>query len=135
MVPYKGVTFESLDPSGNVVYHTNCVMAILDRHVVLCLASIRDEERRRQVVEEITEGKREIIDISYDEMMNMCGNMLMVRNQKGEHFVLMSERARKNLREENLKKLIDNYTIISSDLSIIETIGGGSARCMVAELF
>lgn len=69
-------------------------------------------------------------------MLEMAGNMIMVQSAKdGQHCVIMSERARKGLRSHNLKVLTDNYKIISSDLHMIETIGGGSARCMVAELF
>jgi hypothetical protein len=68
-------------------------------------------------------------------MNNMCGNMMMVQNAKGELCAIMSERARKGLRPENLKEIEKHYRIISSDLHMIETIGGGSARCMVAEIF
>jgi hypothetical protein len=82
-VPYKGVSWESHDPQGNPVYHTNCVMAILDKHVILCTESIRDAKIRAAVVNEITLSKikpRAIIDINYHEMLNMCGNMLMLTN-------------------------------------------------------
>jgi hypothetical protein len=78
---------------------------------------------------------KKLIDINYDEMNNMCGNMIMLLNKKGEYCIVMSERARKNLRKHNLKELEDHYKVISSDISMIEHIGGGSARCMIAELF
>lgn len=68
-------------------------------------------------------------------MLSMCGNMINVQNKQGDHCVIMSERARKGLRSHNLKILEDNYKIISSVINLIETIGGGSARCMVAELY
>ncbi len=68
-------------------------------------------------------------------MSNMCGNMMMVQNKSGDYCLIMSERARKGLRPENRKVLEQNYKFISSDLHMIETIGGGSARCMVAELY
>ena len=115
-------------------------MAILKDHVVLCSESIRDEKERKIVIDEITNPKlnrkpRELIDINYNEMENMAGNMIMVTNKRGKHCVIMSQRALKNLRRENLQVLEKNYTIIAPDLTMIETIGGGSARCMVAELF
>ncbi len=65
----------------------------------------------------------------------MCGNMIMLKNNKGEHCVIMSDRAKNGLSKKNLKTLKKHYTIIASDLSTIEHIGGGSARCMIAELF
>ena len=76
-----------------------------------------------------------MIDLSLDEMSNMCGNMLMVKGANDEHYVVMSERARKELSSINREILESNYKIISTELDTIETIGGGSARCMIAELF
>ena len=139
-VPYKTVTWRSVDPSVDPVYHTNVVMAILRDHVILCTESIRDRAERERVVEEIQGSRRnrkprKIIDIKYDEMLNMAGNMIMVQNVRGEDCVIMSKRARNGLTPDNLSTLEKAYRIISSDLSTIETIGGGSARCMVAELF
>ena len=137
---YTPCEWESVDRDGNPVYHTNVVMAILRDHVVLCTESIRDKRQRDKVISAITQQAqnnrpRKIIDINYDEMYEMCGNMIMVQNKQGEHCVIMSERARLGLRKENLNVLEQNYRIVSSDLKMIETIGGGSARCMVAELF
>ena len=76
--PYRLVTFHSFDnkPEPNPIYHTNVVMAILDKHVVCCLDSIHDKEEKAMMLKEIQEGRRKVIDISYDEMNNMCGNML-----------------------------------------------------------
>jgi len=107
---------------------------------VLATESITNKEERERVVKEITDPKlnkspRKIIDINFDEMNNMGGNMIMLVNKKGEPCVVMSDRAKKHLRKHNLKTLEDNYKIISSDLTMIEHIGGGSARCMIAELF
>jgi hypothetical protein len=92
------------------------------------------------VVDELTSSKLntkpfQLIDINFDEMLNMAGNMIQVTNKKGEDCVIMSQRALNGLREHNRKVIEKNYRIISSDLHMIETIGGGSARCMVAELF
>lgn len=79
--PYKGVTYRSCDREGNPVYHTNVVMAILKDHVILCTESIRDEEERARVVRELTDPAlnkhpKQLIDISYDEVNNMGGNMI-----------------------------------------------------------
>ena len=138
--PYTAVVWHSVDPQGNAVYHTNVVMGIFQDHIVLCTESIRDENERKRVIQEITSPEknlkpRALIDISYAEMLNMCGNMIMVRSTKGDNCVIMSERARKGLTPEHLEEISKHYTIIASDLHMIETIGGGSARCMVAELY
>jgi hypothetical protein len=80
--PYKSIVWHSYDPKGNPVYHTNVVMAILKEHVVLCTESITDKKERDYVVNEITDSSqinpRKIIDINYDEMLNMAGNMIML---------------------------------------------------------
>jgi hypothetical protein len=140
-VPYKAVTWHSVDKQNNPIYHTNVVMAILRDHVILCTESITNDNERVRVIEEITEKKlnsrkpRKLIDISCAEMNEMAGNMINIRNKHGEDCVIMSERARLGLSPENRRTLKENYRIVSSDLKMIETIGGGSARCMVAELF
>ena len=107
---------------------------------MLCTESIRDEKDRKHVIDEITSPKKnikakELIEINYDEMENMGGNMIMLQNSVGEHCVIMSERARRGMRRHNLEALETAYTVISADLTMIELIGGGSARCMIAELF
>ena len=137
--PYRAVTWHSCDPKGSPIYHTNVLMAILRDHVVVCTESVRDPEERSRLVTEITSPElnakpKEIIDISYDEMLDMAGNMIMVQG-KDRHCVIMSERARRGLRPANRDVLEKHYTVISADINMIETIGGGSARCMVAELF
>ena len=139
--PFKGVSWHSSDPTGNSVYHTNVVMAILKDHVILCTESIKDPEVRSNVIKELTSPElntspKQLIDISYDEMLNMAGNMIMVQSKaSGDFCVIMSERARKGLTEANRQILERHYKIISADLAMIETIGGGSARCMVAEIY
>jgi hypothetical protein len=138
--PYSAVVWRSVDPKNNPVYHTNVVMALLKDHVILCSESIKLPSERKKVIYEITDETlnkkpKRLIDINYEEMLNMAGNMIMVKNKNGDHCVIMSERARKGLRPENLKTLEKHYQIVSADLHMIETIGGGSARCMVAEIF
>ena len=78
---------------------------------------------------------RKVLDLSYKEMLNFCGNMLMVVNKKGEECVIMSQSAYDGLTKVHLKTLQNNYKLIVCPIPTIEKIGGGSARCMVAELF
>jgi len=138
--PYDTIVYRTYDKGGSPIYHTNVVQAILKDHVVLCTEAIKDESSRKRVVDELTNPKinnspRELIDINYEEMGNMAGNMIMLMNTQGKHLCIMSERARQNLRRHNLQTIEKNYKIVSADLTTIELIGGGSARCMVAELF
>jgi hypothetical protein len=76
-----------------------------------------------------------LIDIDYAETNNMCGNMIMLQNKHGEHLCVMSERARKHMKLPNLTEIEKNYKVVSADISTVEKIGGGSARCCIAELF
>lgn len=136
---YELVSFSANDQNGTRIYHTNVMLAMLDKHAICCLESIESDHDRENLKKHLTQGGREIIDISYKEMGEMCGNMIQLRSEKplpkGPLCVIMSERAKKGLTKEHLATLQDNYNIIASDISTIETIGGGSARCMVAEIF
>ena len=136
---FKLVMFQMFDQKGRVVYHTNVGFGILSNHVVLCVEAIHKEDRQR-VIDELTSKELcthsyQLIDISFEEMNGFCGNVICLDKGDNVKIVLMSERARKCFSANNLKILETNYQIVSSDVSKIEEIGGGGARCMVAELF
>lgn len=138
--PWKLVTFWATTPSGTPIYHTNVMMSILSDHAAICLESIRDVEERERVVKELTSPElnrfpREIIDLSLEEVFQMGGNILWVVNRENEPCVIMSSTAYNGFTDENRKTLEGTYKIIHSDVSTIEKVGGGSARCMVAEVF
>ena len=116
------------------------MMSILSHHAVICLDSISDPEEKEKVVNELSspdlnEFPREIIDLSPDEILTMWGNILWVVDNQGKAWVIMSSTAFNGYSDENRKELESHYKIIHSDVSTIEKIGGGSARCMVAEVF
>lgn len=112
------------------------MFAMLDQHIVCCLDAIVDPEEKNILLKEMEEGGRKVINISHYEMTQMCGNMVQVKDGKtGELCVLMSQKARDGLSAANRNELESTYRIVSSDISMIETIGGGSARCMTIELF
>jgi hypothetical protein len=102
--------------------------------VVICLDSIRDPEENRMVSQTITAAGKEIIPISLDQMNHFAGNMLQVENAKQEKFLLMSSAAYHALNKEQVEKLSSLNSIIHSPLQTIEANGGGSARCMIAEM-
>jgi len=131
---FRVIKFSAFDPKGSPIYHTNVMLAVLAKHVVVCLQSIRNTWERHQVKKEIEGCGKEVIDISPKEVASFCGNVLQLEKD-GKLFVVMSEQAYNGFSAENLSTLKSYYTIIKSDISTIERIGGGSARCMLAELF
>lgn len=129
------VPFIAVDALGKEIYHTNVMMCVADRYVVICIDSISDEKQRNEVTESIKRSGKEIITISYKQMESFAGNMLQVENAEGKKFLVMSSQAYYSLNPEQLRKLESYNEIIHSPLENIETNGGGSARCMIAEVF
>jgi len=131
---YGACIFHAFDEQGKLIYHTNVMMCVADRYVVICLDSIRDPVENRLVSQTISATGKEIIPISLDQMNHFAGNMLQVENAKQEKFLLMSAAAYHALTKEHVEKLSSLNKIIHSPLQTIETNGGGSARCMIAEM-
>ena len=135
---FRPVVFHSYQNAGGErlpIYHTNVMMCVADKFVVICLECIDDELEREKVQEVIKSTQKEIIEISEDQMQQFAGNMLQVQNQAGEKFLVMSESAYRSLTAEQISAIEKYCEIIYSDLNTIETNGGGSARCMLAEVF
>lgn len=128
-------SFQTVGEERLPIYHTNVMMCVADKFVVICLDCIDDELERSKVIETIKNSGKEIIEISEEQMQQFAGNMLQVNNKEGQKFLVMSETAYKSL-DENQVGAIEKYCeIIYSDLNTIEVNGGGSARCMLAEVF
>jgi hypothetical protein len=108
---------------------------VADQYVVICLDSIRDADERDKLFDTINDSGKEIIEISYKQMNQFAGNMLQVENKAGQCYLVMSSQAYNALSAEQVKKLESYNPILHSDLTTIETNGGGSARCMMAEVF
>ena len=135
---FRPVVFHSYQNAGGErlpIYHTNVMMCVADKFVVICLECIDDELEREKVQEVIKSTQKEIIEISEDQMQQFAGNMLQVQNQAGEKFLVMSESAYRSLTAQQISAIEKYCEIIYSDLNTIETNGGGSARCMLAEVF
>lgn len=135
---YRPVIFHSFQTAGTErlpIYHTNVMMCVADRFVVICLDCIDDEMEREKVQEVIKSTEKELIEISEEQMQQFAGNMLQLRNPEGKTFLVMSETAYKSLNPDQIASIEVYSEIIYSDLSTIETNGGGSARCMLAEVF
>ncbi|MBO9694051.1 citrulline utilization hydrolase CtlX [Chryseobacterium sp.] len=135
---FTPVVFHSFQTVGTErlpIYHTNVMMCVADKFVVICLDCIDDELEREKVVETIKGSGKEIIEISEEQMQQFAGNMLQVQNKDGEKFLVMSQTAYQSLTTEQVAAIEKYCEIIYSDLNTIEVNGGGSARCMLAEVF
>jgi len=131
---YTPIVFDAVDMNGLSIYHTNVMMCVGDRYVVICLDSIPNLSQKNTVRESITNSGKEIISISPDQMNHFAGNMLQVENVKGKKLLVMSSQAFHSLRPEQIIHLETFNPIIHASLDTIETNGGGSARCMMAEV-
>lgn len=117
------------------IYHTNVMMAMAETFAVICLDSIDDKKERKNVVEHIKMDGKEIIRITEEQMCHFAGNMLQVIGADDKRFMVMSTQAYNSLTQEQITAIEKHCLIIHSPLDTIETCGGGSARCMMAEVF
>lgn len=132
---YAPVSFTAIDQEGKLIYHTNVMMAMGDRFVVICLDAVIDDEEKSALREIFARTEKEIIEISLDQMNAFAGNMLQVQGASGQTYLVMSKTAFGSLNTSQIEK-IEKYTeILTADISTIETYGGGSVRCMMAEIF
>jgi len=131
---YRTVVFTSLDANGKEVYHTNVMMCVAKKYVVICLESIKDEKECENVIFTIHQSGKEIVPISLAQMNKFAGNMLELHNAQGESLLVMSEQAYQSLEQKQIDQIRQYSKIIYAPLYTIETNGGGSARCMLAEV-
>lgn len=135
---FTPIVFHSYQNVGDQrlpIYHTNVMMCVAEQFVVICLDCIDDEMECEKVQEVIKSSNKELIEISEDQLQQFAGNMLQVQNEEGDKFLVMSETAYKSLTKEQVERIENYCEIIYADLNTIETNGGGSARCMLAEVF
>ena len=125
----------AVDSGNQPIYHTNVMMCVADAFVVICLDAIKDPTEKKTVADTIKQTGKKIIEISFDQMNHFAGNMLQVHNTEGKKFLVMSSQAYQSLTQEQVNDLGYFNAIIYSDITTIETNGGGSARCMMAEVF
>lgn len=135
ILQYKSVYFYSRDKSGKEIYHTNVVMCVGKGFAVICLESITDRKERENVVEMLTGTGNQIIDISFEQMVSFAGNMLAIRSNDGKELLVMSQTSYDSLTKNQRETLEKFCELVPLSINTIETIGGGSARCMIAEIF
>lgn len=131
---YEIVKFSAVDANGQAIYHTNVLMCIGDMFAVVCLAAIPDPDERLMVRSTLEMSGRQLIEITLDQMAHFAGNMLEVKTKRGGKLIVMSTQAYESLTHRQIDALDDFGALLHFDLSMIEGNGGGSARCMMAEV-
>jgi len=131
---YSTIEFHAVDGLGKAIYHTNVLMCMGEAFVVICLDSVTDEDERELLTDSFALTGKEIVEISLDQMNAFAGNMLELVNDNGEHLLVMSASAYHSLTSQQINSLEKYCKLIYADLNTIETNGGGSARCMIAEV-
>jgi len=117
------------------IYHTNVMMCIGETFAVVCLSCIDDKSERKNLINHLKEGGKELIDITEIQATNFAGNMLQVKGLNNERYLVMSTAAYSVLTKNQIERLEKHTKLLSSSLDTIEACGGGSARCMMAEVF
>lgn len=117
------------------IYHTNVLMCVAETFAVICVESIDDNKERKAVLKQLKESGKEVIAITEAQMHHFAGNMLQLKGMGDRRYLVMSTAAYRSLRPDQIKTLEKHNPIIHSPLDTIETCGGGSARCMMAEVF
>jgi len=127
--------YQDVDGKRKLIYHTNVMMCVADEFAVICLDCIDDKKERNSVKRHLKEDGKEIIEITETQVHEFAGNMLQLKGVNDKKYLVMSTTAHKSLTREQIRGIEKYCEILSSDISTIETCGGGSARCMIAEVF
>ena len=127
--------FQTVDGERKHIYHTNVMMCIGETFAVVCADCIDDKKERKMVLDNLKQDGKEIILLTEAQLNNFAGNMLQVRGNNNKSYLVMSESARQVLTADQVAKIGKHTEILSSSLDTIEACGGGSARCMMAEVF
>lgn len=132
---YKPILFRAYGPDGIAVYHTNVLMGIQSTTAVICAEAITDPSDRELVITSLETTGHTIIEITQAQMAAFCGNVLELHNDAGDAFIAMSQTAYNNFTAKQRKILSHDKTLLPFSIPTIETIGGGSVRCMLGENF
>ena len=127
--------YQTVNGKRELIYHTNVMMAVTQNYVIACLDAIDDKKERKNFIDHVLISGKEIIKISESQVEHFVGNMLQVIDENNKLITVMSQAALDSLTPDQCQMLEKEASLLSSDLSTIETCGGGSARCMMAEVF
>ncbi|MCL5245107.1 arginine deiminase-related protein [Cellulophaga sp. 20_2_10] len=133
--PVVFTAYQSVENERLPIYHTNVMMCLAEKFSVICLNTIDDKKERKNVLKNLKQDGKEIIEITEKQMHSFAGNMLQVMGQDNKRYLVMSSAAYNSLTDKQIATIEKSSEIIHSSLETIETCGGGSARCMMAEVF
>ena len=133
--PVVFVANQTVNGKREAIYHTNVMMCVAETFAVVCLDSIDDKSEKKNLLKHLKSDKKEVVAITEEQVTQFAGNMLQVRGKDNERYLVMSTSAYNSLTNQQLKTVEKHTKIIHSSLQTIETCGGGSARCMMAEVF
>ena len=133
--PVVFIANQTIENKREAIYHTNVMMCVAETFAVICLSSIDDKKERKNVLKHLKEDGKQVIDITEEQVSQFAGNMLQVLGTNNERFLVMSQAAHDCLTQSQKAQINNHCKIISSSLDTIEACGGGSARCMMAEVF
>lgn len=132
---YEAVSFSSHNEEGKAIYHTNVMMALGEKNVVINMSSINTPEEKEKLLAYFLKTGKYVVDISHEQMNSFAGNMLLLSNNNGENFWVMSTRAYESLTYQQKVMLSSDGTLLHSAIPTIEDYGGGGVRCLMAEIF
>ncbi len=132
---FKPILFDAVDENNNAIYHTNVMLSIGEKNAIICSEAILDKQQRETVLESLKGTEKEVVEITFKQMKHFCANILEIKDSKNNNCLIMSEAAFKSFHKHQKEILEKHCKIISSPIQVIEHIGGGSARCMIAEIF
>ena len=135
---FKPVIFtanQSVGENRLPIYHTNVMMSVAENFAVICLDSIDNSEERNLLINSLQQTNKEIIEINEEQVKNFAGNVLQVENNVGQKFLVISQTAFNSLNEYQIKRLKAYNELLVIPMPTIESVGGGSVRCMMAEVF
>ena len=127
--------FQTVNGERKLIYHTNVMMCLGETFAVICADCIDDKKERKMVLDSLRGDEKEVILITEDQVNNFAGNMLEVKGTDDRRYLVMSKSAHQSLTKKQIAQLEAHVEIIHSSLDTIEACGGGSARCMMAEIF
>lgn len=132
---YTPSIFNSFDEHNKPIYHTNVMLSITNKYVIICLDAVKDKTQKSALLNHFKLTNKLVININYDQVQHMCGNVLELYNAQGESLLILSHQAKQHFANEQLNTIQKYSRLVPVDIETIETIGGGSARCMMAEVF
>ena len=135
LAPVIFEAFQTVNGERKLIYHTNVIMTLGETFAVICADCIDDKKERKMVLDNLKEDGKEVILITEDQVNNFAGNMLEVKGKDDKRYLVMSNSAFQSLTKKQITQLEKHAEILSSSLDTIEACGGGSARCMMAEIF